>query len=137
MGNLGSEITKDSKVILAGQKVQNGVPIYFLKLIHTGARASSYPLLVWVQGDRWTVERMEAQTGGRREFAVQWEHQLVSGKYWLARRLVATIPSRDWSREGHHGRSGAAATGEGKVTVEFSEVRVNTGLSDTLFEEKK
>lgn len=129
MGNLGSEIAAESQVLLAGTQTQNGVPVHFLKIIPTGQRASSDRVLLWVRGDRFTVERLELHTGGQRQVAVSWEHQLVVGKYWLPRRLEARVPSRP------RGESAPAAPKEGTVTVEFRQIKVNTGLRDELFTE--
>lgn len=129
MGNLGSEIAADSQIILAGTRTENGVPLHFLKIIPTGQRSSSDRVLAWVRGDRYTLERLEMHAGGRRQVAVSWEHQQVAGKYWLPRRLVATVPSRP------RGESAPAAPKEGTVTVEFRQIKVNTGLRDELFAE--
>lgn len=129
MGNLGSEMVAESQVLLAGTQTQNGAPVYFLKIIPSGRRASSDRVLLWVRGDRYTVERLELHTGGQRQVAVSWEHRLVAGKYWLPRRLVARVPSRP------RGKEAASEPREGTVTVEFRQIKVNTGLSDKLFPE--
>lgn len=136
-GNLGPEILKDAQVTLAGTKVQNGVPVYFLKVAQTGDRRSSDRVLFWVRGDRWTVERMEAQSAGRAEMSVTWEYQQAGGKYWMPKRLVATLAA---PRNGRHRDPDEPKPKQpekpGTVTVVFNNVRVNTGLKDSLFVEK-
>lgn len=139
MGELGTALTKESQVVLAGQSRRDGVPYYFLKITPSRDRAVSDRLLVWVRGDRFTVERLEGFVGSQREFAVSWEHQLVAKRYWLARRLVAQVPGRRLRR--HHGppepEESREKTGPGTVTVQFTDLKVNTGLPDSLFVESK
>ena len=132
-GNLGPEILKGTQVMLAGTKRENGVPVYALKVARTGEMRSSDRLLLWVRGDRWTVERMQTQSAGKTEVSVTWEYQRIGGKYWMPRRVVATLA-------GPHGGPPAAASKQpqrpGTVTVVFDHVRVNSGLKDSLFVEK-
>lgn len=127
MGSLGSDLAAESLVTLIGTRTEGGVPLHCIKIIPTGRRASSDRVLMWIRGDRYTVERLEMQAGGQRQVAVQWEHQLVGGRHWLPRRVVAKVPSRQ------HGGGGAAGSTEGTVQVEFRHFKVNTGLSDKLF----
>lgn len=142
MGDLGQEMAKNGKVTLVSQTVRDGAPLYFLKLTPTGDRASSDRVLVWVRGDRFTVEKLEAHYGGRRELSVTWQHHLVGGKHWLPRQLKAEVPARRLrSRREEHGMPPSPGqpsfTGPGRISVTFSNVRVNTGLPDSLFVEPK
>ena len=139
MGELGSAVAKESQVVLAGRSQRDGVPYYFLKVTPNDARSRSDRLLVWVRGDRFTVERLEGYAGAERQFAVSWEHQLVANRYWLAKRIVAALPGRR-ARGPHASRESAAShskTGPGTITVEFSDLKANTGLPDSLFVEPK
>lgn len=134
-GNMGAQITKDAQVILAGAKRHNGVTTYCLKVTPAASQHSNDRILFWVRGDRWTVERMEAQSLGRQQLAVTWEYQLVGGKHWMPRRLVATLPPG--SRTSHHmpprPPEERPSNKPGVITVTFTKVTVNTGLSDKLF----
>ena len=138
-GNIGSELMKNAQVTLAGTKTQGGVSVYFLKVIPAARKHGDDKLLLWVRGDRFTVERMEAYSAGKQQMAVTWEHQLVAGKYWLPRRLVATLTA---SRSDFpHGppdldKKTAPPKKPGTITVVFYNIRVNTGLKDSLFVEK-
>jgi hypothetical protein len=140
-GNLGSDIMKGSEVTLVGKKLENGVPAYFLKVRQTGQKSGDNRLLFWVRGDRYTVERMEAHSANGLEMGVKWEYQLLSGKYWMPKRLVATLTGSA-VRQRHprfdpDDKSTVRASGKpGTITVVFSNVKVNTGLRDSLFVEK-
>jgi hypothetical protein len=129
-------------VTILGKTVQGGVPIYSLKVSQTGKMASSDCVLLWVRADRFTIERMQMQTAGQTSLAVEWEYQRVGGKYWLPKRLVATVSGHAIRRHHHiftpnHSQSATPASNKpGTVTVQFMNFRVNTGLNDKLFEEK-
>jgi outer membrane lipoprotein-sorting protein len=142
MGDLGSELNRRARVVLAGQSRRDGAPVFFLKVLPPAKEGTSDRMSVWVRSDRFTIERLEVYAGGRRELSVQWEHQLVAGRYWLIRRLVAQVPG---GRTGYRHRGPVdpdeqprpATSGPGTITVEFSNLRVNTGLPDSLFVEPK
>jgi hypothetical protein len=148
-GNLGTELTKDTQVSIVGKKVVNGITTYTLKVIPSPAAAPPAPpsggkhgrfrpappprsgnerLLVSVRGDRYTVERMEVYTGTQKDLEVAWTYQYVGGRYWMPQLIAAHI--YDW-------RAPKSEKRDGTVTVSFSKLRVNTGLSDKLFEETK
>jgi outer membrane lipoprotein-sorting protein len=140
-GNLGTEVTKDTQVTLAGTTMQNGVPVYFLKVKQTGQKGSDDRLLFWVRGDRYTVERMEAHSANGMQMGVKWEYQLVGGKYWMPRRLVATMKGAAMSQRRPHfdpdqESTAPASNKPGTITVVFNNLKVNTGLRDSLFVEK-
>jgi len=140
-GNLGAEVTKDSKVTLAGKKMEGGVPVYFLKVRQTGQKSSEDRLLFWVRGDRFTVERMEAHSANGMEMGVKWEYQLAGGKHWMPSRLVATMKGAAMRQRRPHfdpdeKSTPLASNKPGTITVVFSNLKVNTGLKDSLFVEK-
>jgi outer membrane lipoprotein-sorting protein len=141
-GNLGAAMTADTQVKILGKTMQAGVPVYSLEVSQTGKMSSSDRLLLWVRGDRFTVERMQMQSGGQIGLDVSWEYQGVGGKYWLPKRMVATVAGHAIRRHHHiftpnHSQSPTPESNKpGTVTVQFTNFRVNTGLSDKLFEQK-
>lgn len=138
MGDLGTQLAKQARVILTATGQKDGAPLYFLKVLPPEGQATSDRLLVWIRGDRFTIEKLEVHKGGQREIAVQWEHQLVNGRFWLMKRLQAEVSARQMGqRRRSGGGSQPAQTGPGTVTVVFSNVRVNSGLPDSLFVEQK
>jgi outer membrane lipoprotein-sorting protein len=127
-GNLGTEITKDTQVHIIGKSTVGGQPLYTLKVIPTGEAAGQDRLLVWVRGDRYTVEAMDVYSGPKKELSVSWTYQLIGGRFWMPQVIHARI---------HGWRTREENKREGTVSVTFSNVRVNTGLSDELFKETK
>jgi outer membrane lipoprotein-sorting protein len=127
-GNLGTEITQDTRVDIIGRTTAGGHPLVCLRLTDPKPGPEAETLLVWVRTDRYTVERMEIYARGRKNLGVAWTHQLIGGRYWMPRHIAARI---------YNWRSGDDKQSEGTVTVDFSNMQVNTGLSDKLFEELK
>lgn len=125
-GNLGTAITQDTQVSLVGKSTIAGQPLYALKVVDPKDPRSGR-LLVWVRGDRYTVERMEVYEGPKKQMSVEWTYQCIGGKYWMPQGIKAhlyNVPAKQGERS------------DGTVTVSFSNVTVNTGLSDSLFREK-
>ena len=122
-GNLSKRIEAGADISLVGTKPVNGVPLYTLKLTPKEA-GDEERVLVTIDGRRFTVERMEVVRGQTTHATLDWEHALVAGRYWMPSVITCTLPKA----------SGLGGKAGGKVTVAFSGYRVNTGLSDALFE---
>lgn len=137
MGDLGTQLARQARVILAAKGQKDGAPLYFIKVLPPEGQATSDRLLVWIRGDRFTIEKLEVHKGGQREIAVQWEHQLVNGRFWLMKRLQAEVSMRQMGQRRRSGEASRTPTGPGTITVVFSNVRVNSGLPDSLFVEQK
>jgi len=118
-GNLARRIEEGAEIYLLGTKVVNGVTLYTLKL--KPKAGGEERLLVTIDGRRWTVERMEIVQGERVRAVLNWQHVLIGGRYWMPSVITCQVP-------GVEGRPG------GELTVSFSGYKVNTGLSDALFE---
>jgi outer membrane lipoprotein-sorting protein len=122
-GNLSKRIEQGADILLVGAKTVNGVPLYTLKIIpkrETGEER----LLVVVDGQRWTVSRVEVVEGQRVHATFDWQHTLVQGRYWMPSVITCKVPE-------------ASSVGGGKgaeATVTFTGYKVNSGLSDSLFQ---
>jgi len=127
-GNIGTEITKDTRVDVVGKATVAGQLIYCLRVTDPKPRADNERLLVWVRADRYTVERLEVYTRGRKDLGVAWTYQLLEGRYWMPLHIAARV---------YNWRGGSDKQSAGTITVDFRNVRVNTGLTDDVFEERK
>lgn len=124
---LGSVAAKNSRAVMGGQKTVNGRLLYNIKLLPRDEDTKRGRALVWIWGDTWTVERMEAYEGDTRRFSVRWTYQRV-GKYWMPQWIVFTTPGM--------GRRSAPLASGGEIRLYFSRVEVNVGLSDADFAEQ-
>ncbi|MCE5217163.1 hypothetical protein LLH03_09065 [bacterium] len=128
-GDLAKEVQKESKVVLAGTKKVGNTPIYCLKLIpkqDTGAPTGREPrVLLWAEGSHWTVTKVQALTGTTVNATVEFTYQQVQG-FWMPARVNCSIPKET-----------LGARASGSVNVAFSNLRVNTGLTDQFFAKKE
>jgi len=122
-GNLSKRIEQGAQVMLAGTKTVNGVSHYTLKLMPKDA-SDPGRVLVTVEGAHWTIRRVEIVEGAKAHATSDWQYALVSGRYWMPAAISCTVP----------GMAGKAGAQGGELTVTFSGYKVNTGLSDALFQ---
>jgi outer membrane lipoprotein-sorting protein len=123
-GNLSKRVEAGADVSLVGTKTVNGVPIYTLKIKPKEAGAQER-VLVTVDGRRFTVEQMEVVQGQTPVATLVWQHALVEGRYWMPASIVCTLPRV----------AGVGTQPGGRATLTFRNYRVNTGLSDSLFQQ--
>lgn len=123
--SLGSMITSRSRCTLAGQEEVAGRPVYMVEVLPEEGSGKDERLVVWVWGDSFTVHKMRRYRGQQQQFEVRWVYQKVSGKYWMPQWIIFSAPT------------GRLPGGKrGKVTLYFSEIEVNTGIDDAVFERK-
>jgi outer membrane lipoprotein-sorting protein len=127
-GNLYRFVEEGAEVLLAGSKTVSGTPMYTLKLIPKRPEAPGQPavrVLITVDGRRWTVTTTRIFEGEKEQATFEWSYVLVGEKYWMPSTIRLTLPEVP-RRDGAPG---------GQLVVRFSRYTVNTGLSDSLFEE--
>ncbi len=97
------------------------------------------PVLLWVDKQRSVIVAMEAQRG----FATTWQYAKVDGKYYLPTEIRAEVqvpgmPAGHGRRPRANAPDGVAGTTElTRVTVKFSNYKVNKGIDDKIFQEKR
>lgn len=124
---------------LVGTESKDKVTLYKLRLISKPEKGKpvreSY---VWVDGNRWVVTRYESMPSEVRKLVVDLEYESIEGEYILPARVSARLDAQqppDSSAERMY--SPQRLPRKGKVTILYSDYKVNTGLSDELFEKKK
>ncbi|MFO7946930.1 MAG: outer membrane lipoprotein-sorting protein [Armatimonadota bacterium] len=123
--SLGSKIIDDADCHLQGQKTVGGRLLYSVKVI---PRAKKNPnrAVIWIWGDTWTPQRLEAYRGPELKAKVRWTHQKVNNSYWLPETITFEAVG-----ENLPGRK------SGTITLRFSNFRINTGLSDDIFKREE
>jgi len=125
-GNLGTLIAQKSTVTLIGEKTQNGVPIYALKVAGAGANQQGN-ILFWVNGGNWTVQRMAIpvpQAGNDFELNVVWTYAQVDD-FLVPQRIAVTLPQSMF---------GQGAKGNGEASLTMTDWKINVGLKDSQFQ---
>ena len=131
-------IDKFDATVVETQKKEN-VTVYKLRLISKPEKGKpvreSY---IWVDGDRWVVIHYESTPSEVRKVAVDFEYIRVDGKYTLPSKIEAHMETQqpaDSSSEKMY--SPQRLPRKGNATILYSDYKVNTGLSDDIFEKKK
>lgn len=139
-GDIARDIEKETVVTLVSSKTVGGVVTYCLKLTprnpsaptaqkpRPGTKPTPRPasapqpkILVWVNGSRWTLDRLEISESGKTAMAVQFSYVQAQG-FWMPAKVSATIPA-----------SVMGGSKPGHASISFSSYRVNTGLTDEFF----
>jgi len=127
----------DATVI--GTQQNGGFPVYKLRLISKPEKGKpvreSY---VWVDGARWVVVHYESTPSDVRKVAVDFEYQTVDGTYTLPSKIEAHMDTQqpaDSSAEKMY--SPQRMPRKGTATILYSDYKVNTGLSDEIFQKKE
>jgi outer membrane lipoprotein-sorting protein len=133
-GDIARDIEKEASVSLVSAKASGGVTTYCLKIApraqpapgkHGPAPARSAPqarVLVWVNGARWTLDRLEVSESGKTVTTVQFAYVQAQG-FWMPAKVTATIPA-----------SLMGGAKPGHASIAFSGYRVNVGLTDEFFQ---
>lgn len=139
LGMNPGEMLKKFDATLLGTEQQNGTPIYKVRLVSKPEKNKPiHENIIYVDGARWLITRFESVPNDGRKISVDFEHTLVDGKYLLPQKLTANFSmerSADSLTEKIY--SPQRMPRRGSVVVEYSEYKVNAGLSDDIFVKKE
>lgn len=95
---------------------------------------SRMPLLLWVDKERSVIVAMESQGG----LKSTWQYEKVDGKYYLPSQICADTQGPAFSPKLRRMDPDLDSPGIGptKITVRFSDYKVNKGIDDKIFQEK-
>jgi len=121
---------------------RNGVMFYDLRLVsktEKGKQVREY--FVTVNGDAWVVSHIESFPMPGRKVTIDFTHALVDDQYWLPSTTdvnYSTEQAEDAPSEApqQQGRQRSMPR-KGTASVKYTDYKVNTGLSDEIFEKKK
>jgi outer membrane lipoprotein-sorting protein len=145
MGVQFGQLTRRYAVDSVARETVDGVMMYRLVLHPRDEKAVIRRMLMWIDGNRWTPERLLLPQSDGRAAEASFTYEQI-GRFWLPLQLVfsfsapgkdttstSTTPSTNpFVRGLPTGPRGNTRTG--KITVHYSEYRVNTGLPDSMFE---
>jgi outer membrane lipoprotein-sorting protein len=118
---------------------------YRLALQPRDEKSAIRRLFVWIDARRWTPDRIVIPQRGGQVMEARFSYERQADRYWLPSQLVVSFeaPGKDTTtatpstnpleRGMSAGPRGTPRSG--KVTVRYSDYKVNTGLSDSLFVE--
>ncbi len=122
-----------------------GTPVVYRLVMHPrDERTAFHTVYVWINGDRWTPERLEIPRSGGKSMRATFRYEHVQG-FWLPTELTAQFdvslpdsapaaPTDPFSLAEPSTRATSRGNQRtGQVTVRYSDYRVNTGLPDDIF----
>jgi outer membrane lipoprotein-sorting protein len=100
---------------------------------------------IWINPANWTVSKMETIPYEGRVLTVSFSYACIEEKYWLLSKMVAGFTSESEkpaadspsSPDQQFESMQRSIPRTGTVTVLYSNYKVNTGLTDELFEKKE
>ena len=124
---------------IAGTEDKDKATIYKLRLVSKPEKGKpvreSY---VWVDGSRWVITHFESTPSDVRKISVDLDYVTIDGKYVLPLKIAAKMDAQqppDSTAEKTY--SPQRLPRKGSVAILYSDYKVNTGLSDDIFEKKK
>ncbi len=120
--------------------------VYRLKLTAKDTKMRPQQLFLWVDPTNWTAAKIETTPYEGRSLSVAFTYKLYQSSFWLPETLKATfsVAGPDTStRFSELAPQLAPQFNEmqrpprsGSVTIVYSNYRINTGLSDEIFEQR-
>ena len=144
-GDVAKDTGKQATVVLMGSKKVGHDIFYTLKIIPKVGPPPPQPrgprgpgmkgpgprpqpvnerVIMIVNGSRWTMEKLQFMEGAKQVGSVDFTYVLVQ-RFWMPTRVLATISGVPGSDKPGH------------FTINFSDYRVNTGLTDQFFADKQ
>lgn len=141
MGTSFGRLTKRYTVDSVAREIREGTPLYRLLLLPRDPHAMGYRARMWVDGLRWTPERLEIPQPDGRAMKALFTYEEIDGHVLPSNLLISFTAGRQDStagvQSGPMDRPGTLAQRSGgrtgSVTIRYSDYRINTGLPDSLF----
>ena len=123
LGNLALHLKEYATAGFVAEGEISDRPVHCIKLAPRDPAAAGGRVLLWIDDEHYLLLKSEIWRGGKRQLSVRFHHTKVSG-YWMPRYIFTDVA------EGALGdRKGGA-----HIELQFMDYRINTGLSDSIFE---
>jgi outer membrane lipoprotein-sorting protein len=124
---------------IVGTEQKDNTTMYKLRLISKPEKGKPvHESYVWMDASRWVVTHFESTPSDVRKISVDLAYETIDGKYTLPSKIAARMDAQqppDSSAEKMY--SPQRMPRKGNVTILYSDYKVNTGLSDEIFDKKK
>lgn len=142
MGVQFGQLTLKYAVDSVARETLDSIQVYRLVLHPRDEKAVMRRMYMWIDTKRWTPERISIPQPNGRGMEARFAYTQIE-RFWLPQQLVVTFssPAKDTTSAVPETNpfAGGPPTGQrgnprsGKVTVDYSDYRVNTGLPDSIF----
>ncbi len=130
-----------------GTETFDGRMLYKLQLAAKEKKTRLRQMYAWIDSTHWTVAKIETIPHEGRTLSLVFTYEFVQEKFWLPARIIFTFGS---TMEGERVANDSISQPSeqfdqmqrgmprnGSVTILYSNYKVNVGLEDAIFEEKK
>ncbi len=124
----------------------DGITHYKLLLVAKDESIHLQRLSVWISSNNWTVRKIESSPYEGRTLTLEFFYLLVQNNFWLPEKSIATFASTVKSQGGSDfidmkkqalDNAQLPSMRSGTLTIIYSGYKVNTGIDDSVFEQKK
>jgi len=134
IGNPLRDMLKDSELSLAGSEKALGRDCHLIKVTYRN-QGQVTRARVWIDKERWVAVQTYVDPDSGPSIRLSLWYSKVSGKYWMPSKSQAVIefPTITGGRRATESKPAKPST----ITVQFSNYKINTGLSDRIFRKKR
>ena len=128
--------------LVATEKVDS-VMTYKMELIPRTEETMARKITLWIEPEKWVIRRLESISWQGQKTEVRFNYTKVQSEYWLPAETIANL-----TISGFRGMAGMMQMPKnsdinsnegrtGKLTIRFSNYKINRGLPDSIFEQEK
>jgi len=134
IGNPLREMLKNSELNLSGSEKALGRDCHLIKVTYRKDDRTTRAR-VWIDKERWVVVQMAVDPESGPSLRLNMWYARVGGKYWMPSKSQAVVefPTISGERVQKVSKPSKPST----ITVQFSNYKINTGLSDKIFQKKR
>ncbi len=126
MGNLGKHLETNTEAALVANGTLRERPVARIKLTPLDAGPGAGRMLCWIDTELFLLLKTELWDATAKVMTVNFTYTRVADQYWMPARLICDLAARMLDGDGEQAR----------MTIGFTDYRVNTGLSDEIFEDQ-
>lgn len=137
-GDPALNILSKYTVVSIGRAKLNGALCEVLKAEPKSEAMGVPPMRLWIESRRGLILRTESVIPNGGWSTAEFSYQLVSSKYWMPSRMTAKVisPGSAGPEDKIRRRFPQAPPVNGKMTVVFSDYKINKGIPDSVFSRK-
>ena len=124
-----------------------GVTLFKLQLAAKEKKTKLRQMYAWINPVQWTIAKIETIPYEGRTLSMVFDYEFLQEKFWLPSKMIVTFGSTTEGEKTENDSISQPADQfnqmqrgvprNGSVTILYSDYKVNVGLDDAVFEEKK
>jgi len=126
MGNLAKHLEGNMQASLVGTGTLSGRPVACIKLTPLDAGPGSGRLLCWIDTQYYLLLKSEVWNATSSAMTITFSYTRVQSAYWMPRTITCVFAARLLDSSGE----------QAQASISFANYQVNTGLSDSIFEDE-